>query len=832
MYLVVIARFVVALLLLASALELRAAEADASRALEILHASCLQCHSSATAMSGLNVGSRDTLLQGGARGPAVVAGDASASLLIQAVQRQGKLAMPPAAPLTAEDVAVLKRWVDQGAPWPERDPVQRAAPASTWWAFRKPVRPAVPKSTSSWPANEIDQLILEKLEAHALTPSPEASRAALARRAYFDLWGLPPTMEQVREFVDDPSPDAWPKLVDTLLASPHYGEKWARHWLDLVRYSDTAGFELDSYIHDAWRYRDWVIDSFNQDKPYDRFIKEQIAGDELYPEDPIARTGSGLYCVGPNRDLFPDQADINREEILTDWVDTTSAVFLGLTAGCARCHDHKFDPISQKDYYRIRAIFAPAVKVKVPLDRLSSLGYDVRESVNEWKLREIGEQIRAVQRRCQDQARDDKLSALPAEVQEALRLSDKERSQRQRELATEFGGAARVSDDDVRACMTPAEAAELHEIEKTLVRMYAGFQPKPFSCGLADSWNVAPRTFLPAKGGRPEREVEPGFFSILGGGDVPPPAEKREATGPIPLMPTTGRRTALANWIADADNPLTARVLVNRVWQYHFGRGLIPTPSDFGTRSGEATHPELLDWLATELVDGGWSIKRLHRLIMTSAAYRQDSNPSEAAHAQDPANLLLSHFSRRRLNADEVRDALLSATGALNTARGGRPVVPPLSAEEKAMLTQRPDDAWVLTADASQHNRRSIYMIQKRTFRMPMMEVFDAPDSMLTCPRRESSTIAPQALTLFNGSLTMDRSRALADVILAESRGADRERIEAAWTRVLARPPTSAEVERASQFLAAQAARADGGAEAVAELIRALLNTNEFLYVD
>ncbi len=647
-----------------------------------------------------------------------------------------------------------------------------------------------------------------------------------------DLWGLPPSFEQVREFTSDKSTDAWPKLIDKLLSSPHYGEKWGRHWLDLVRYSDTAGFELDSYIHDAWRYRDWVVDSLNEDKPYDRFIRQQIAGDELFPEDPVAHTGTGLYCVGPNRDLFPDQADINREEMLTDYVDTTSSVFLGLTAGCARCHDHKFDPISQEDHYRIRAIFAPAVKTKVALNRLTSLGYDVAESVREWKLREIGEQIRAVQSRCQTKVRSEKMSTLPAEAQEALRLSDSERTQRQRELATQYQTAGRISDDEVRACMTPEETAKLHEIEKLLVRMYSDYRSKPFACGIADSWNVAPRTFLPARGSRPEREAQPGFFTVLGGGEVPPPAEKREATGPIPLMPTTGRRSALAKWITDPENPLTSRVMVNRVWQYHFGRGFVATPSDLGTRGGKPTHPELLDWLASEFVAKGWSIKQLHRTIMTSAVYQLQATPSKEAVDRDPANLLLSHFSRRRLNADEVRDSVLQATGALNTKRGGRPVVPPLSPEEKATLTQRPDDAWVLTADTSEYLRRSLYLIQKRTFRMPIMEVFDAPDSMLTCPRRESSTTAPQSLSLLNGSFTMERARSLAARIAAEPASDNEAAIRGVWKQVLSREPSPYEMGRATTFLTAQSNNAGGRNEALVELIRAVLNTNEFLYVD
>ncbi len=786
-------------LALALAAAVSAADADSAKAVEILQANCSQCHSPALAMSGLDLSTREAAIKGGSRGPALVAGKASESKLIEAVERKGKLAMPPAKPLTAAEADTLRRWIDQGAQWP-RSAAAPAAPGTTWWSFQRVVKPAVPRSGNTWARNEIDEFILEKLKSESLNPSAPAAPGALVRRAYLDLLGLPPTIEQVREFTEDQSADAWPKLIDKLLASPHYGEKWGRHWLDLVRYSDTAGFELDSYIHDAWRYRDWVVQSFNDDKPYDRFIREQIAGDELFPANPVAHPGTGPYRVAPHRDLFPAQADHHRAETPTDYTDTTSAVFLGLTAGCARCHDHKFDPISQEDYYRVRANFAPAVKMKIALNRLASLGFDVGESVREWKLREIGEQIRAVQARCKDKLRSQGTGGAP-------------------------------SDDEVRACMTSEETARLHEIEKGLVRMYANYQSKPFACGIADSWNVAPRTFLPSRGSRPEREVQPGFFTVLGGGDVPPPAEKRESTGPIPLMPTTGRRAALAKWIANAENPLTARVMVNRVWQYHFGRGLLSTPSDFGTRSGKPTHPELLDWLASEFAGSGWSVKQLHRVIMNSAAYRQNSNPSSESVSHDPANLLLSHFSRRRLNADEVRDSVLAATGALNPKAGGRPVVPPLTPEEKATLTQRPDDAWVLTADATEYARRSLYMIQKRTFRMPLMEVFDAPDSMLTCSRRESSTTAPQSLSLFNGSFTMERAGALA-AKLSAANPTDEAAIRAAWKQVLAREPRPNEISRAATFLASQSQASGGRIAALTELIRALLNLNEFLYVD
>jgi hypothetical protein len=379
--------------------------------------------------------------------------------------------------------------------------------------------------------------------------------------------------------------------------------------------------------------------------------------------------------------------------------------------------------------------------------------------------------------------------------------------------------------------MNPQETAALHGVEKWLVQLYSNYESKPFACGLNDMWNVSPRTFIPAKGSRPAREVQPGFFGILGGGEVPPAAEKRETTGPIPLMPTTGRRTALAQWLTDPKNPLTPRVMANRVWQYHFGRGLAATPSDFGTRGYKPTHPELLDWLASEFVANKWSVKHLHRAILNSAAYRQSATRTPEASERDPENLLLSHFTRRRLNADEIRDSVLQASGALNLKMGGRPVVSPLTKEELENLTQRPDDAWVVMADTSEYNRRSVYLIQKRTFRLPMMEVFDAPESMLTCPRRESSTTAPQSLTLFNGSLSLEQSRLLGRE-LAARHSEDAEVVRAAWRRALARLPDADEVRKASAFLAEQR-KANASREfAAAELVRALLNSNEFLYVD
>ena len=803
----------------------------AARAAAVLRENCLQCHSDATNMSGLRLTSRELLLKGGTRGAALTPGNADTSLLYQAVSQTGKLSMPPGRKLAAEDITLLREWIQAGAAWPQDGPVSDKAAASNWWAFHKPRKPSVPALANSLARSPIDAFILQKLKEQKLEPALEADRSTLVRRLFLDLHGLPPTAKQVQAFVSDTSPSAYEQLVDRLLESPRYGEKWGRHWLDLVRYSDTAGFELDSYVPDAWRFRDWVIQSFNEDKPYDRFIREQIAGDEFFPEDPVAQTGTGFFCVGPNRDLFPDQSDINREETLTDFVDTTSSVFLGLTAGCARCHDHKFDPISQRDYYRVQAVFAPFTKIRIPLNRLTSLNYEVGENVREIKLRELGEQIRAVQGRCRKELFERKLKVLPAEAQEALRLEDPHRSARQRELVTKYGERVRVSDGEVRSCLTSDESAKLQIVEHRLVAMFADYRPKPFAAGIADIGYISPKTYLPAKGSRPREEVQPGFFAILGGGEVPPPAEKREGTGPIPLNPTTGRRRALADWIATAENPLTARVMVNRIWQYHFGRGIVATASDFGSRGRLPSHPELLDWLATEFVSRGWSIKQMHRLILNSAAYRQHSVGDPEAAAKDPENLFLARFSRRRLTADEIRDCVLAATGKLNLKVGGRPIVAPLSKEEMQTLTQRPDDAWVITADTSEYSRRSVYLLQKRTFRLPIMEVFDAPEPMLTCPRRDSSTTAPQSLALLNGAFVVDQSRALAQELVA-AHSSDTELVRELWLQILTREPDLEESRIAARFLAKQNENAGGRLAAVTEMIRGLLNLNEFLYVD
>lgn len=793
------------------------ANPEAGQATALLAKQCGACHSGQVKLSGLDLSTREGLLKGGTKGPAVNLAQVDESLLLAAVHRRpGVAAMPPTKPLAPAEIALLERWLKAGAPWVEES-AKPAAP--TWWSFRPPQAPLLPAGVEG---HAIDFFLDRTLAREGLTKAPAAPRAALLRRVYLDLTGLAPSAEAVQRFVADPDPNAFAKVVDALLASPRYGEKWARHWLDLVRYSDTAGFELDSYLADAWRYRDYVIDSFNADKPYDRFVKEQIAGDEYWPEDPEANTGTGLYCVGPNRDLFPDQADINRVEVLTDYTDTTAGVFLGLTAGCARCHDHKFDPIPQRDYYRLQAVFAPAVKTKVALNRLGSLGWERGENEREIQLREIGEQIRTIQEPCKKKLYAAKLAKLSEEVQTALQTKEDEKTPRQRELSTEYATAVRVTDEEIRGCLNESQTTALAKIERRLVRMFQGYAPKPFACGITDVGDYSPKTYVPAKGKAEPVAVQPGFFTALGGGDIAERSFERKVTGPIPMFPTTGRRHALAEWLTRPEHPLTARVLVNRVWQYHFGRGIVATPSDYGSRGAAPTHPELLDYLATRFVAQGWSMKKLHREILLSAAYQRSSEPAAGVRAKDPENLYLSHFRRRRLTSDELRDNLLAASGELNLKMHGKPVVPPLAEEEMFGMIGHADSSWVVSSNPDDFHRRSIYLFQKRTFRMPMMEVFDAPEPMLSCPRRDASTTAPQSLTLLNGSFARERARALAK----------RGNVEAIFRAVLLRAPDTEEANRLAASFAKLEAATGSREAALVEIARALLNTNEFLYVD
>lgn len=723
------------------------------------------------------------------------------------MRQDPQLAMPPTGKLQEGEIAALRAWIDAGAEWPVVVSKSQSSPA--WWSFRKP-DPSIKGS--------IDGFIAAKLKEIGLTAADSASKRVLIRRATYDLHGLAPTEAEIADFEADSSSAAFAKVIDRLLASPRYGEKWGKHWLDLARYGDTSGFEQDPYNLYAWRYRDYVIKSFNDDKPYDRFIKEAIAGDELF-EDPEAQQGTGFYCVGPNRDMLYKVEDINRVESLTDFVDTTASVFLGLTVGCARCHDHKYDPISQRDYHRMQAIFAPFQKTRVFLHYNNARGYDLSENTRTFKLYDIGAEIAAIKAPYQEKIKAGKLAKLPPEVQEAFATGEDKRSPQQKAHFEMYSRQVSARDDEVLAMLSSTEKERVARAEKRIVSLYTNYQPGPFSPGITDVGRESPRTFMPVKGAPPPgEEIEPGLLSALGGQDIAPP--------PM-TSATTQRRRALAEWIASPENPLTARVMVNRVWHYHFGRGLVASPSDFGTRGAPPSHPQLLDMLATDFVREGWSFKKLHRQIMLSETYQRSSHPSAQALEKDPENQYLSYFRRRRLDAEEIRDTVLEASGRLNLKMYGRPVVPELQTEELYGMSQPISNAWVVTSLKEEHDRRSIYMISRRNFRMPLLEVFDRPEGVLSCARRESSTTAPQSLALLNGRFTMQQASALAEIA---EKSADP--VAEVFRRALARMPSPDERTMAGEFLKKQAQTTGGAHGAMVELARGLMNTNEFLYVD
>jgi hypothetical protein len=769
----------------------------------ILANQCFSCHSAAQGKKkgGLLLDSREAILKGGDTGPALVPGDPDKSLLIRAIRYADvNLQMPPKKKLSATEVADLTEWIRQGAVWAGSKTTSNArvpgiitAEDRKWWAFQPIARPAVPTADgSTWPSNEIDRFILAKLRAEELQPSPPAARAALARRVYFDLVGVPPTPAEVEAFVADRSPEAYERLIDRLLASPRYGERWARHWLDVARYAESDGYRIDEYRPDAWRYRDYVIRSFNEDKPYDRFLSEQLAGDELWPDDPEALAATGflrLWIYEYNQRDVPIQWNI----ILDDLTDVAGDAFLGLSFSCARCHDHKFDPILQKDYYRLRAFFAGVlprddVPLATPAERAE---HAARQAKWEALTADVRKEMDAVHAAARKKVEEDAINKFPEDLQAMIRKPAAERTPQEHQLAElayrqvlyEFARIeGKLKDDDKK---------KLIELKKKLVAFDAE-KPAPLPVGLTmtDVGTTAAPTFIPKKAaGTP---IEPGFLTILD--------EKPAAI--TPQAKSTGRRAALARWMTQRDNPLTARVMVNRIWQHHFGRGLVATSSDFGRLGEKPSYPELLDWLATRFMDDGWSIKRLHRRILLSATYRQGSSIADFGlriadsktnpQLVDPENRLLWKMPTRRLDAEQIRDAILSVTGELDPGSGG-----------PAVGLEKP--------------RRTIYTRTARNTRDPLLDVFDAPEGFSSVAERNATTTPTQALLMMNSPYALERARALAARAGKEAPRGDDERVGLLFRQLYGRAPTEPERSTALNFLREQASRAKSRAVAATE---------------
>ncbi len=774
----------------------------------LLAEACFKCHGEKMQESGLRLDSKATMMHGGDRGPAVVPGSPEASLLIQAVLQQGELKMPQKSRLKPEEIASLSTWIQHGAPWPgeaAKVATRSGGPSAEerrFWSFQPIASPPVPKPRdAAWPKNEVDRFILAMQEAAGLTAVKTADKRTLIRRATFDLTGLPPTPEQVANFVADDSPGAFAKVVDGLLDSPAYGQRWGRYWLDVVRYADTAGETADFPVREAYKYRDYVIDAFNRDKPYDEFLREQIAGDILAADGPPDRfaervTATGFIAISRRFGFDPE----NYQHLtIQDTIDTLGQSMLGLTLGCARCHDHKFDPVSTRDYYALYGIFA-------------STNYAFPGSEQKNRPRDFVPLIPPSEAAARQKAFDEPLSKLG----ESLKQLDAERTTAEKELksATDEKQADRIAALKSKLAELPGRRGEIDARQKSLVE--AGPYPRAYgvSEGVGKNAQIQKR-------GEPTKlgdEVPRRFIEILGG-------------FALPANSVGSGRLQLAQWVADKKNPVTARVMVNRIWQHHFGAGLVATENNFGARGSPPTHPELLDYLASRFVESGWSIKAMHRLIMLSQTYHLSSDNDATDSQRDPTNEKLWRFNRQRLDAESIRDAMLVLGGNLDRTPGGAHPFPPL---ESWNFTQHNPFGAVYDS-----NRRSIYLMTSRLQRHPYLALFDGADPNASTPHRTATTVPTQSLYLMNAPFVHAQSESLAAQLL-QQRTDEPARVELAYRTIFARPPTAVEVAQSLEFLASYRKQLEvaGAPEnrrsilSLAALARAMLISNEFLFVD
>jgi hypothetical protein len=703
-----------------------------------------------------------------------------------------------------------------------------------WWAFQPVKQPEVPQVAGQTITNPIDAFVRAEQAELGLSPSPEADRYALIRRVTLDLTGLPPSPEEVDAFVKDERAGAYERVVERLLASPAYGERWARFWLDLARYADSDGFEHDNRRPNAWRYRDWVTNALNDDLPYDRFVRLQLAADELASDEPKHLAALGFLRNGPT--VGNQKSEKLRMDELDDVVSTTSSVFLGLTVGCARCHDHKFDPIPTEDYYRLVAVFAPSRFTEIPLaTRAERTRFQQATQKVDEQVDQLRSQVLAIERGARERLGARKRAALPEAWRRALEANDLKSLTKDdeaalakrieinlEELDQELSALERSVRDEWQARITVAEATRPVDLPRAPGVTEPGARAEPV--------HVLVRGDIGQKGA----EVQPGPLRAVAGrlDDFPEPS---------PRASSTFRRAFLANWIAAADNPLTARVQVNRIWQGHFGVGLVPTASDFGAMGEEPVLPALLDWLAAEFIAQGWSQKALHRLIVNSATYRQSCRQRPDMAALDPDNTLWWRFPMRRLDAEQIRDSILACAGSLNPKRGGPGVFPPIDAS-----TVRTGNVprWPLDAqDGPDVWRRSLYIFQMRTVPVPLLEVFDLPASVQSCPRRASTTIPTQSLSLLNNPFVIDQAHLLAARVARETGSGMGARVDRAYRLAFGRPPSEAERLATQEFLARQtawhgehppseAAAFDPRLEALGDVCQVLVNSNAFLYVE
>ena len=831
--------------------------------LPLLHLRCVACHGGRRQEAGLDLRTRQSLLKGGKSGPAAVAGRPTESLVIKRVIAE---AMPPrrqlvsvsVKPMESLEVKKLSKWIELGLP--EAVPLSEDAASirdalvtdedRRFWAFQPSQRPSVPPvNAADHVRNPIDAFVLRKLEASGLTLSPEADRTTLLRRVHFDLVGLPPTPEEIDAFLNDSDPQAYEQLVDRLLVSRHYGERWARHWLDVAGYADSEGAQNEDRVRPhMYRYRDYVIRSFNDDKPYSQFLVEQIAGDELADyehadviDDQIYDNlvATGFLRTAPDRtfanitNFVPD-----RLEVIADEMDILGTAVLGLTLKCARCHSHKFDPIPQQDYYRLTAIFKDAYDehdwLKSQEPRTLPYVTTTERRAFERHEQQVTEQVHTIQNsltQTTEAARNTHLektrAALPADVREqvnaALQTPEAERTEAQKTLVAQH--VPKISTEELRK-LNPQLKTMCEKLEQQIKDLEAQRQPEPRIQALWSRGEPSPSYVL--KRGNyltPGRPVAPGVPSVLSHGLAP-----FEIRPPWENAKPSGRRLAFARWLTQPDHPLTARVMVNRIWQHHFANGIVATPGNFGKAGALPTHPDLLDWLATEFVRRDWSVKAMHRLIVNSNTYRQSSHVTDEALRVDPDGSLLSRAPLRRMEAEVLRDTLLFVAGQLNDTPYGP--ADPVELRPDGLVTSKSSDAgW----------RRSIYVLQRRTQIPTLLENFDYPQMGPNCIQRGESLVAPQALHLMNNSMIYQLAGHFADRVRTEV-GEDRPaQVEQIYLRAFGRRPNTEEnavALDALEQLTKQWMERNGVREmvpaqqALVTWCHAVMNLAEFLYVD
>ena len=807
----------------------------------VLSEHCVKCHGARKQESDLRLDSRAAMLTGGESGAAMVPFKPDDSLILEAIGYES-FEMPPSGKLNKKPIAAIRKWIADGAVWPSDSPIREPGRVITdddrnWWAFRPLAQPKVPQvARGGWKKQAIDQFVFAQLAAKEMRPAPLAEKATLVRRAYFDVIGLPPTPRQVADFVTDQSPDAWERLIDRLLASPHYGEHWARHWLDVVRYSESDGWNQDAYRPNIWRYRDYVVNAFNTDKPWPQFVRQQLAGDELPGDDPENIVATGFLRLG----IYEyNQRDAKGQwnDIMNETTDVVADTFFGVSMACARCHDHKFDPLLQRDYFALRAFFEP---IEWRDDRLYATDRQ-RDAYNqqlaEWKTKAGGvlSKIDALLKPYHDRKWKSTVDKFPLDIQACFDKPVTVRNSWEHQMAYLV---ARQFEDEAGGplkSMKKADKAAYERLKKELSQ-FDDIKPKPLPQLMAasDFAGTASSTIIPDT----NNAVRPDFLTVLSNrivesdalrqlalaeGTAPDPvvhavrAKKKRTDGFMPSQPRPeslrygGRRTALARWITSSENPLTNRVIVNRVWQYHFGSGLVSTPNDFGEQGQLPTHPQLLDWLTVRFIEDGHSFKRLHKRILMSSTWRQSATHHEAhAYSQlDPTESLLWRARVRRLDAEQIRDAMLIASGELNTKPGGP------SGDLKSP-------------------RRSLYIKSLRNRPDPFLHQFDMANGLKSVAVRNSTVTPTQALLLINGDYALARARAFAKKLLAEKPSTVEKLIDNIFSTTTGRMATIAEKSRAARFLNIELDHQpmDLDLDRLTDLCHVTFNSNEFLYVD